>query len=125
TMVISSVVPSEELEVGDVIVFRPVSVGEKPIVHRIIEVRNTYPLTFKTQGDAYPEPDQWFVPEDNIIGKLEFSSPFLGYITNFFRSKIGLVITLVLPAVVLVLMILRYIWRELVKYIRNKPMSAS
>jgi signal peptidase len=126
TMVISKPVPVSELKVDDIIVFKPVTVGEIPIVHRIVEVNNSFPRTFKTKGDNPTQTiDPWTVPEANIIGKLEFSSPLLGFFTSFARSKIGLVLTLIVPSLILMILVFRSLWRELIKYVRAKPVSQS
>jgi signal peptidase len=126
TMVVSRAPVVANLKVGDVIVFKPVTVGEKPIVHRIVEVGNTNPPTFKTKGDNVTQTvDPWVVPAANVIGKMEFNSPVAGYINSFFRTKAGLIIALILPALILVVMLFKSFWRELVKYIRNTPAKAS
>jgi len=126
TMVISRAPVIANLKVGDVIVFKPVTVGEKPIVHRIVEVSNSNPPTFKTKGDNVTQTvDPWIVPAANVIGKMEFNSPVAGYINSFFRTKAGLIIALILPALILVVMLFKSFWRELVKYIRNSPAKAS
>jgi signal peptidase len=122
TMVVSRMPNVADLKVGDVIIYKPVSIGEKPIIHRIVEVMKTNPVSFKTKGDNPSQTvDAWVVPAANIIGKMEFNSPVVGYITNFFMTKIGLIIALIVPALILVLMIFKMFWHELVKYIRSTP----
>ncbi len=122
TMVISRMPEVKDLKVGDVIIYKPVSVGEKNIIHRIVEVSKTDPPSFRTKGDNVTQVmDAWVVPAANVIGKMEFSSPLAGYITNFFTSRIGLILALIVPACILIIMIFRSFWRELVKYIKNAP----
>lgn len=120
-MVISKKVPASELKEGDVIVFYPVSIGEIPIVHRIIAVVPTSPPSFNTKGDnPSQEPDPWTVPYGNVIGKMDFSSQGLGYYISFARSKAGLVMTLILPAMFIIVMIFRGLWREVMLYFKKQ-----
>lgn len=122
TMAISRMPDVNTLKVGDVIIYKPVTVGEKPIIHRIVEINKSNPPSFKTKGDNPSQVvDPWTVPAVNVIGKLEFSSPLAGYVTGFFKSQAGLIVALILPALILVMMIFKSFWRELVKYIRSSP----
>lgn len=122
SMVVSRMPDVNTLKIGDVIIYKPVAVGEMPIIHRIVAINKSNPPSFQTKGDN-PEQaiDAWAVPAANIIGKMEFHSSVVGYITGFFKTKTGLVLALVVPAVILILMIFKSFWRELVKYIRSKP----
>ena len=126
TMVVSRAPVVADLKVGDVIIYKPVTMGQKPIIHRIVAENNTNPPSFQTKGDNPAQAvDPWVVPAANVIGKMEFNSPVAGYINTFFRSKVGLIIALIIPALILVLMLFKSFWRELVKYIRNTPAKAS
>lgn len=122
TMVVSKMPDVNTLDVGDVIIFKPVSVGEKPIIHRIVAINKSNPPSFQTKGDnPAMMVDEWEVPAANIIGKMEFSSPLAGYITGFFTTQIGLILALIVPALILIIMVFKSFWRELVKYIKSNP----
>ena len=84
-------VPAEDLEVGDVIVFR--TDGRDPIIHRVIEKNlNGDSVTFVTKGDNNPVSYEFEseITEDEIIGKSIFRIPFLGYVKIWFFDIISI-----------------------------------
>ncbi len=79
----------EELKVGDIISFETPS---KPIVHRIIAFEEHDGKTFiRTKGDANPCPDFFLVRYEDVIGKVIFIIPKIGYIFLFFETPLGYV----------------------------------
>jgi len=121
TMIVAEKVEPDTLQTGDIITFKPVMVGETNICHRIIEVINAFPVAFRTQGDALPNPDPWQVPSANVLGRVTFHFPLLGYFIGFLKTRMGLLLGLVLPAVVIAVLVARGLWKELVRYIRSAP----
>ncbi len=125
TMVVAHKVAMDVLKVGDIITFRPAGIGELPICHRIVEIVNTTPSGFKTQGDADKTAgksiDPWIVPQANVTGMVEFHIPMLGYFIQFLKEKIGLMVGLVFPALIIIFFIFKIVWKDLVKYIRSTP----
>ena len=98
-------VKPDDIKVGDIIVFNKVVYSirkgyvkkiKTPIVHRVVDIieRNGIKY-FKTKGDANPLPDQWYVPEDAVLGKVlcingePFRIPYVGYFSIFFHNIIG------------------------------------
>lgn len=82
TIVYETWTPPQQLEEGDVIVFRPnrSSIDQEVVTHRIIEVREgNYTNHFRTKGDANIEPDPGWTPGYRVIGERAFSIPYLGY----------------------------------------------
>jgi signal peptidase len=105
----------ETLNIGDIICFKlsePTS-----ITHRIINITNE---GFITKGDANEDPDQWIVKKENVIGKLVFTIPYIGYIGYFVRTPTGLILLIVLPASLIIIIEIRNIIKEL-----KKPQSTS
>ena len=78
------------LKVGDTITFR--LTGDVIATHRIIEVHGegTPNLGFRTQGDANETVDG-ITPAAAVIGKVTFSIPYLGYVSNFLQQPKGLI----------------------------------
>jgi signal peptidase len=72
-------VPSEQLDIGDVIVFSP-SPGRTPIVHRIVRLNPDG--TFQTKGDANTGqlPFEKSITPDQIHGRQIAIIPLLGWI---------------------------------------------
>ena len=82
-MLILQGIPTEQLEIGDIIVFSPP--GRTPIVHRIIEINPDG--TFQTKGDANTNQlvFETSIRPEQIHGKEIMIIPYLGWV------KIGLV----------------------------------
>jgi len=60
---------AKDIEVGDVIVFRPLDISDnKNIVHRIIEITENGKI--RTQGDSNSEPDRQELSFEDIKGKV-------------------------------------------------------
>ena len=101
TIVYENWVSPQELEEGDVIVFRPnrSEMDKDVITHRIIDVREgNYTNHFKTQGDANSAPDPGWTPGYRVIGKRVFSIPYLGYFIMAAGSLPFLFLLVFIPA---------------------------
>lgn len=86
--------PGEELQVGDDITFFK---NENTIVtHRIIGIQANYEDSgqygFSTQGTDNPAPDKEITYEGNIIGKVVWHIPVLGFVLEYLANNIQLVI---------------------------------
>ena len=102
SLVVTRPVEPEEVAFGDIIVFRPVSVGENMITHRVISIGQSSSLYFETKGDANDKPDPFTVPAQNLIGKICFVAPYWGFFTEFLKTPIGFLLAVVIPGVVIV-----------------------
>lgn len=112
--------PADNYEMGDVITFGKDTRDKVPTTHRIIEMHAIEgEMRFITQGDANEDRDSGEVREDEIIGKVLFSVPYLGFLLDMARKPIGLIVLIGVPAVVIVGDELLKIWRE-VRKLRNK-----
>ena len=62
------------------------------VTHRIIEVKKAEngEISFRTKGDANKLPDG-YQPASAIIGKVVFSIPYLGYLSDFVQKPLGLI----------------------------------
>ena len=77
-----------EIQVGDIITYRSLNDPDKQISHRVIEViDDTEGLRFGTKGDASELPDQQPIPAENLIGKVRFHVPYLGYAADKLRHR--------------------------------------
>ena len=101
-MIATSKVTPEEVQVGDIIAFR-IEGMDTPICHRVIEIKETEEgIGFQTKGDANEEPDTWVVKPENLIGRMTFHIPYVGYLAKFIKSKIGFGLLVGLPAVIII-----------------------
>jgi signal peptidase len=119
TIPIGSVVAAKPVEasaikVGDIITFRTGMGADKVVTHRVVEVSNgSGALSFRTAGDSNANPDGSVVPAENVVGKVWFHVPFLGYLSSFVITKLGFVLLIVLPGIFIILLEVRNIIAEL------------
>jgi len=113
--------PESNYEVGDIITFGKDTKTDIPTTHRIIKQRaESGKMLYTVKGDANEDPDSREVREDEIIGKVLFSIPYLGYMVDFAKKPIGFVLLVAVPAGIIVIDEIRKIWIE-ARRMRNKP----
>ncbi|MCD6465971.1 signal peptidase I [Candidatus Bathyarchaeota archaeon] len=92
---------------GDIIVFRRPYDANEFIVHRAIEKKydeRRHLWLFKTKGDNNLSPDPWgWISEKEIIGKVIFVIPYLGYIKIYLGNRYGIfvIVALLLAFIIL------------------------
>ena len=112
--------PQESYKVGDIITFGEDTRDKVPTTHRIIGDRVVAGrFLYTTKGDANDNSDVREVRQADVIGKVLFSVPFLGYILDLARKPLGLVVVVGIPAVVIIYSEARKILVE-VKNIKKK-----
>jgi signal peptidase len=112
SMVLTRPVEAQDISVGDIITFYS-PLNEELTSHRVVGVENSPSLGFRTKGDANEEPDDLIVPAENVVGIICFQVPYLGYASHFIKTRLGLLLTLCLPGLVIVIMEARNIRRVL------------
>lgn len=70
----------EELEVGDIIAFQK---GPMQVAHRIVSIQEE---SYQTKGDANRSPDPGVVRKEQVIGKVLFHVPYIGYVAAWLQS---------------------------------------
>ena len=109
TMVAVEPVSFEELSEGDVITF---AAGGAAVTHRIVGInKETQQLT--TKGDNNNVTDGSFVSYENLIGRVRFGVPVIGYAvlllnTNFGKIMVGILIAAVIGVFIILRMYRRY-----------------
>lgn len=91
---------------NDVITFTlPQSLNQRKIVtHRVVKIISTNnDNLYKTQGDANNLPDDWLIDSKNIIGKVVFKIPLLGYLTRPAASQKGRILIILILFLLIVL----------------------
>ena len=111
----------EELEINDIITFLSSDdrLSGVVVTHRIVDKfydSTTGKYNFKTKGDNNKVEDTALVQDYNIIGKVIFKIPKLGYIQDLLATKGGLIIIVLIPC----LAVLSYDIVKLGKNIRKK-----
>ncbi|UCG35955.1 MAG: signal peptidase I [Candidatus Bathyarchaeota archaeon] len=91
---------AEPYPTGDIIVFHKPYDPEDLIVHRAVdkqdEGENTYLVT---KGDDNNGNDPWRIHDDDLVGKVVWSIPYLGHIPLFVHTPIGITVIAVLIVV--------------------------
>ena len=115
-----------QVHVGSVVVTRPLDLGNvkagdiitfrSPLngtftTHRVISVENSPSLFFRTKGDANEDADPFVVNSKSVVGKVCFNVAYLGYVTQFIKSRLGLLLVLYLPGLTIVLLEAKNVWR--------------
>lgn len=105
---VGSIVCSQKVEFADLkendIISYQVS-SDTIVTHRIVSIDNEKKQVI-TKGDANNVNDANPVPSSNIIGKVVFSLPLIGYISIYMQSMLGIVI---ICAIVFILILLNYL----------------
>jgi signal peptidase len=96
---------SEEYTEGDVITAKLLGDNDNTFTHRIVSVDTENGLVY-TKGDNNLSPDRLPTQVSDIIGKVVFSVPYLGLLALNFNST---TVILVLAAVLVVLMLVRFV----------------
>ena len=100
-----SPVEPASLRVGDIIAYYHPRYPNITVSHRIIEVIDGESLGFQTKGDANEVPDPFVVPAENVVGRVTWHIPQIGFtldrINDFVRSAWGFGLLVGLPTVII------------------------
>jgi signal peptidase len=106
-------------KIGDIITYKEVSEKtgfefSRTITHRIIDIQeDDGKKYFITKGDANQLPDPQRVSENEILGKVAFIFPYLGYVTLTIKTLPGFLFMVAAPSYLLIKNELRYISKEI------------
>ncbi len=112
SIVVSRTVPLSEIQVGDIITFSG-SGRDRFITHRVTAIGQSDGVVFTTKGDANNAGDPFFVPAENVVGKVILHIPFLGFVFSFVKTPLGIIVTLIIPGLLVLGLELREIWNGL------------
>ena len=119
SFILISKVSPEEIEVGDIIIFKSddPSIKDKYNTHRVIEIRGN---EFVTKGDNNAVADSYTAKADRIVGRYEKNLNVLTAIGRFMFSGIGILITVTF---IFVIVMVLYI-PDLMKAIKDNESKA-
>jgi len=108
--------PAENYQIGDVITFGPYTRTQAPTTHRIYDIKVTdgNPV-YITKGDANNAPDQREITKRDIVGKVLFSIPYLGYAVDFAKRPLGFSLIIIVPAALIIIDEIKNIYGEIKK----------
>lgn len=92
--------PEQSYKIGEIVNFQD---GNESVTHRISEIRIVGgEAKYITKGDANNAPDRREISGKDILGKVLFDIPYLGYIVSFVQKPVGFILLLVVPAAVII-----------------------
>lgn len=92
----------DSYEVGDAITFKTQD-NKDTTSHRIVAVSGTgNDTSYQVKGDANETPDVGVVAKYNVVGKVNLTIPYLGYLIAFIRTLPGLIIFIIVPAMIII-----------------------
>lgn len=100
---------SGDVHVGDIVTFAS---GHGTVCHRVVAVTDSPQVTYLTKGDANEEQDQVSVAPEKVTGLVVLKIPLIGYLSQFVKSPAGLVLTILVPALLLVILELRVLLKK-------------
>lgn len=108
--------PADDYKIGDVITFGPMTKTKAPTSHRIYDIKvvDGNPV-YITKGDANNAPDQREITKREIIGKVLFDVPYLGFAVEFAKKPLGFALIIIVPAGIIVYDEVKNIIREIRK----------
>lgn len=114
SVIVVQPVAASSIELGDIITFGIGTDEKNMVTHRVVEVMADYnALSFRTAGDANEGPDNRVVSQEDIIGKVWFHVPGLGYLSSFVSTRMGFIWLMAVPALCIILLEIRSIIIEL------------
>jgi len=108
--------PADEYKIGDVITFGLATKNKSSFTHRIYDIKVVAgEPRYITKGDANKTSDKREIRSGEIIGKVLFDIPYLGYAVKAARKPFGFLLIIVVPAVIIIYDELRKIFKEIRK----------
>jgi signal peptidase len=111
------VTPQKNYSLGDVVTFYSGANKKNTSTHRIVGINDKL---IRTLGDANEEPDPSLTTLDNIVGKVLFSIPLLGYLAAFAKTPKGFILLVIVPATIVIYEELKGLFFEAKGFIKKK-----
>ncbi len=93
--------PADNYEIGDIISFQS---GKEIVTHRIEEIRVIKGKPFyTTKGDANNAPDRKEISKSEVMGKVLFDLPYLGYVIDFIKKPLGFILIIMIPVLFIII----------------------
>ena len=110
---------------GDVITYQMAPGVAEYVTHRVVRVQtDTNPMSFITKGDANPGEDDP-VPAGAVRGVVRFHMPYVGTASELIRTRAGLLILALIPALMVLVAFGKRIGREMRKESNQTPRKAA
>jgi signal peptidase len=89
--------------IGDVITAKMPETPSETYSHRVVNKETLDgQVAYTTKGDANDSTDPDVVYQYNVVGKVLFSIPVIGYVMNFAKQPAGFILMIVVPTIIIV-----------------------
>lgn len=106
-------IPITRAHVGEVVTFSDPTRHGELVTHRIRSISHQEGLTnVETRGDANNTSERWTIATKDRVGLVVYRLPKIGHVAVIVRSKVGILLVIVVPVLLLGAGLLRKIWRE-------------
>ncbi len=113
--------PQSNYRKGDIVTVTDPQNRRSPVTHRIFSIEEaTAGATFQTKGDANKTPDAEKRLQKDILGKVYFSIPYLGYVSSYSKTRDGLIFLVIIPVTIIVYSEMVTIKNETVKLLKDR-----
>lgn len=114
--------PSSSYGIGDVVTFGADTQTEVPTTHRIVgfEADENGRSVYRTKGDANEDSDANTVARSEVIGKVVFHVPYVGFVLDFARQPLGFALLIGVPAALIILEEVMTIVKEVKAGVRRR-----
>ena len=109
--------PQKNYAVGDVVTFKPDPKNKSTTTHRVVAIGGGI---VKTAGDANNSPDPRLISLENVVGKVFYVLPYLGYLAGFIQTPQGFILFVIVPATILIYEEFKSLFVELKNNIKKR-----
>lgn len=85
----------------DVITVQMQNDPSQSYTHRVVEKIEEDTTSFRTKGDANESEDADLSQESQVLGKVIFSIPLIGYLANFAKQPTGFILMIIVPSIII------------------------
>jgi signal peptidase I len=114
------VAPQTNYQLRDIVTFYPNESKKTTVTHRIVAIGDGQ---IKTAGDANNQAETSLTPTSQIVGKVVFSIPFVGFLAGFTKTPKGFIFMVIIPATIIIYEEIKNITKELRKNIKPAKIS--
>jgi len=108
--------PADDYKINDIITSKNPKKPQELITHRVVNLEVIDGKTFyTTKGDANEDPDTRKVAKDEVMGKVLFDVPFIGYAVDFAKRPLGFSLIIIVPAALIIIDEIKNIYGEIKK----------
>ncbi len=118
--------PALQYSVGDIITFFPAPNNKIPVTHRVTKVYGTSTqnnLLYETKGDKNNAVDTGSIKQGQIIGKVFFYVPYIGYAVQAAKTKKGFIFLIIVPSTIIIYEELKTLKKELANLLKKLKSS--